>query len=103
MASAGASAATTAAIAAAAAPRARRLPIGGLLVEVEPEAFVPVAREASAEGRLVFTGQIGSFRKRRIYVTTAGGATFYCKTDVSDQLPVSALEVAKVDTDSLSL
>lgn len=89
------------AAAAAAAAHARRLLVGGILIEVPAEEFQQLAARLNG---LVVTGVISSFlSRRRIYLTPYNGLTFYCKTGVEHRLNIAAIEVPKIDKGPLSL
>lgn len=99
MATGGATAGAVAA--AAAAAHARRLLVGGLLVELPPQAFQELAGRLKT---LVITGNIGGlFGKSRLYLLPYNGITFYCKTKAADEIYVEAIEVPKIDKGPLSL
>lgn len=84
--------------------RVRRVHVSGLAIEVDPEAFLSVAWQAAASGQLILTGLLRGLRaRRRIYLTTLRGATFYARLRRSRRLDVAAIEVDEIDAASLSL
>ena len=90
-----------AAAAAEAASHSRRLLVGGLLIEIPPEKFEQLEKEVRA---LVIVGTIGGWRtKKRLYLMPYNGITFYCKTETDSPLPISAVDVPKIDKGPLDL
>lgn len=83
-----------------AANHARRLLVGGLIIETPEDAFWELARKTDG---LVLTGVKGSFRKKRLYLMPYNGITFYCKTDANRKVSVNAIEVPKIDDGPLDL
>ena len=93
------SAGATAAVIAAQQATARRLIVGGLLVEVNELDFIRIAEKTE----ITVTGEIGFFTRHRVYFTVVGGITFFCKVGVDRRLPIAAIEARKVDKNGLSL
>ena len=86
--------------AAQAANHARRLLVGGLMIETPEDTFRELARKT---GSLVLTGVKGTFRKKRLYFMPYNGITFYCKTDMDKRVVTNAIEVPKIDDGPLDL
>ncbi len=83
-----------------AANHARRLLVGGLMIETREDTFRELARKTDS---LVVTGVKGSLRKKRLYFMPYNGITFYCKTDTDKRLMANAIEVPKIDDGPLNL
>ena len=98
----GAVGASAAAAAGAAAAHARRVLVGGILIEVPPMEFQQLAAKLNG---LVVTGVVGSFlTKQRIYLTPYNGITFYCKMGAGETLSMAgAVEVPHIDKGPLNL
>ena len=93
------SAGATAAIIAAQQTTARRLIVGGFLVEVSELDFLRIAEKTE----IVVAGEIGFFSRHRVYFTVVGGITFFCEVGVDRRLPIAAIEARKVDKNGLGL
>ena len=92
-------AAATGAIIAAQAATARRLIVGGLLVEVNESDFRRIAEQTE----IAVTGEIGFFTRKRVYFTVVGGITFFCKVGIDTRLRIDAIVAKKVDKNGLRL
>ncbi len=92
-------AAASAAIIAAQGATARRLIVGGLLVEVSETDFLRIADKTD----IAVTGEIGFFRRHRVYFTVVDGITFFCKVGIDRKLPIDAIVARKVDKNGLRL
>ena len=90
--------ATTSGAVAAAAARVRRLIVGGILAEVNRATFLNIIERTKG---VVIKGIIGIFNKKKLYLTVADGITFYCKVDMDDELPITAIETEKINTGGL--
>lgn len=84
--------------AAAAAARIRRLIVGGILAEVDRETFLNIVERTKG---VVIKGIIGIFNRKKLYLTVADGVTFYCKVNMDDELPITAIETEKINTGGL--
>jgi hypothetical protein len=73
-----------AAAAGAAAEEARKALVGGLLVEVDEEAFLRLASEN--RDRVCVAGEVGTIRKKMLFAFSIDGLVIMTKTD--RQVPV---------------
>jgi len=72
---------------------ARRVLVGGLLVEMDPDKFIPIIDSKTT----VIHGELGKLKKYHLYFIVRDGITMYCKT-MSPLSITPSIEVEKIDT-----
>ncbi|MEA3355465.1 MAG: hypothetical protein U9Q63_03205, partial [Patescibacteria group bacterium] len=80
-------------VAAIYATYARRVLVGGLLVEMDPDKFIPLIDSKTT----VIHGVLGKLKKYHLYFIVRDGLTMYCKT-MSPLSITPSIEVEKIDT-----
>ncbi len=86
---------------AAAAQEARKALIGGLLVEMEEDAFLTIASEQ--RHRICVHGEVGTIKRKTAYALSIDGLVLYTTTDrdLSVMIPNRKIKARKIRIPSI--